>query len=89
MGLRYGNVYVYRLDSHIERMDQSNAVSSITHCNKKIPRKSLNWMLCPVLTSLSAAVPMDPTASGVFCRRMLSMVNSEDVNAIIQAQRHM
>ncbi|KAL2093289.1 hypothetical protein ACEWY4_010601 [Coilia grayii] len=32
---------------------------------------------------------MDPTASGVFCGRMLSMVNSEDVNAIIQAQRHM
>lgn len=32
---------------------------------------------------------MDPTASGVFCNRMLSMVNSEDVNAIIQAQRHM
>ncbi|KAK1167159.1 kxDL motif-containing protein 1-like [Acipenser oxyrinchus oxyrinchus] len=32
---------------------------------------------------------MDPTASGMFCGRMLSMVNSEDVNAIIQAQRHM
>uniref|UniRef100_A0A3B1JAM0 KxDL motif-containing protein 1 n=1 Tax=Astyanax mexicanus TaxID=7994 RepID=A0A3B1JAM0_ASTMX len=32
---------------------------------------------------------MDPTASGIFCNRMLSMVNSEDVNAIIQAQRHM
>ncbi|KPP80072.1 kxDL motif-containing protein 1-like [Scleropages formosus] len=32
---------------------------------------------------------MEPTASGVFCDRMLSMVNSEDVNAIIQAQRHM
>ncbi|XP_028814698.1 kxDL motif-containing protein 1 [Denticeps clupeoides] len=32
---------------------------------------------------------MDPTASGMFCNRMLSMVNSEDVNAIIQAQRHM
>uniref|UniRef100_A0A8C6WPU3 KxDL motif-containing protein 1 n=1 Tax=Neogobius melanostomus TaxID=47308 RepID=A0A8C6WPU3_9GOBI len=32
---------------------------------------------------------MEPTASGVFCNRMLSMVNSEDVNAIIQAQRHM
>ncbi|XP_072291075.1 kxDL motif-containing protein 1 [Eucyclogobius newberryi] len=31
----------------------------------------------------------EPTASGVFCNRMLSMVNSEDVNAIIQAQRHM
>ncbi|XP_059917346.1 kxDL motif-containing protein 1 [Gadus macrocephalus] len=31
----------------------------------------------------------EPTASGVFCDRMLSMVNSEDVNAIIQAQRHM
>ncbi|XP_061750197.1 kxDL motif-containing protein 1 [Nerophis ophidion] len=31
----------------------------------------------------------EPTASGVFCSRMLSMVNSEDVNAIIQAQRHM
>ncbi|KAG9342634.1 hypothetical protein JZ751_016071, partial [Albula glossodonta] len=32
---------------------------------------------------------MEPTASGMFCDRMLSMVNSEDVNAIIQAQRHM
>ncbi|XP_026869688.1 kxDL motif-containing protein 1 [Electrophorus electricus] len=32
---------------------------------------------------------MDQTASGIFCNRMLSMVNSEDVNAIIQAQRHM
>uniref|UniRef100_A0A4W5L2G9 KxDL motif-containing protein 1 n=2 Tax=Hucho hucho TaxID=62062 RepID=A0A4W5L2G9_9TELE len=32
---------------------------------------------------------MEPTASGIFCNRMLSMVNSEDVNAIIQAQRHM
>lgn len=31
----------------------------------------------------------EPTASAVFCNRMLSMVNSEDVNAIIQAQRHM
>uniref|UniRef100_A0A3P8V4M1 KxDL motif-containing protein 1 n=1 Tax=Cynoglossus semilaevis TaxID=244447 RepID=A0A3P8V4M1_CYNSE len=31
----------------------------------------------------------EPTGSGVFCSRMLSMVNSEDVNAIIQAQRHM
>ncbi|XP_061679576.1 kxDL motif-containing protein 1 [Syngnathoides biaculeatus] len=32
---------------------------------------------------------VEPTASGVFCSRMLSMVNAEDVNAIIQAQRHM
>uniref|UniRef100_H3AHU2 KxDL motif-containing protein 1 n=2 Tax=Latimeria chalumnae TaxID=7897 RepID=H3AHU2_LATCH len=32
---------------------------------------------------------MEPTASGMFCGKMLSMVNSEDVNAIIQAQRHM
>ncbi len=32
---------------------------------------------------------MEPTASGIFCNRMLSMVNSEDMNAIIQAQRHM
>lgn len=32
---------------------------------------------------------VEPTASGVFCNRMLSMVNCEDVNAIIQAQRHM
>ncbi|KAJ8382722.1 hypothetical protein SKAU_G00035000 [Synaphobranchus kaupii] len=32
---------------------------------------------------------MEPSASGMFCDRMLSMVNSEDVNAIIQAQRHM
>nr|XP_057931692.1 kxDL motif-containing protein 1 [Doryrhamphus excisus] len=31
----------------------------------------------------------EPKASDVFCNRMLSMVNSEDVNAIIQAQRHM
>lgn len=35
------------------------------------------------------SVIMEPTASGIFCNRMLSMVNSEDVNAIIQAQRHM
>uniref|UniRef100_A0A3Q3WX14 KxDL motif-containing protein 1 n=1 Tax=Mola mola TaxID=94237 RepID=A0A3Q3WX14_MOLML len=34
-------------------------------------------------------IMVEPTASGVFCNRMLSMVNSEDVNAIIQAQRHM
>lgn len=34
-------------------------------------------------------VMAEPTASGVFCNRMLSMVNAEDVNAIIQAQRHM
>ncbi|XP_075759010.1 kxDL motif-containing protein 1 isoform X2 [Pelodiscus sinensis] len=32
---------------------------------------------------------MEPTASGVFCSRMLSMVNSEDVNAIILAQKNM
>ncbi|KAM4707455.1 kxDL motif-containing protein 1 isoform 2-T2 [Discoglossus pictus] len=32
---------------------------------------------------------MEPTASGVFCSRILNMVNSEDVNAIILAQRHM
>ncbi|KAG8454838.1 hypothetical protein GDO86_001162 [Hymenochirus boettgeri] len=32
---------------------------------------------------------MEPTASGVFCNRILNMVNSEDVNAIILAQRHM
>nr|XP_015820231.2 kxDL motif-containing protein 1 [Nothobranchius furzeri] len=32
---------------------------------------------------------VEPTASSVFCNRILSMVNSEDVNAIIQAQRHM
>uniref|UniRef100_A0A3P9CUJ3 KxDL motif-containing protein 1 n=1 Tax=Maylandia zebra TaxID=106582 RepID=A0A3P9CUJ3_9CICH len=32
---------------------------------------------------------VEHTASDVFCNRMLSMVNSEDVNAIIQAQRHM
>lgn len=38
---------------------------------------------------LIKSVTMEPTASGVFCNRMLSMVNSEDVNAIIQAQRHM
>ncbi|XP_029379339.1 kxDL motif-containing protein 1 [Echeneis naucrates] len=31
----------------------------------------------------------ETTAASVFCGRMLSMVNSEDVNAIIQAQRHM
>uniref|UniRef100_A0AAQ4S4L2 KxDL motif-containing protein 1 n=1 Tax=Gasterosteus aculeatus aculeatus TaxID=481459 RepID=A0AAQ4S4L2_GASAC len=34
-------------------------------------------------------IMVEPTASGVFCNRMLRMVNSEDVNAIIQAQRHM
>ncbi|XP_056430429.1 kxDL motif-containing protein 1 isoform X2 [Hyla sarda] len=32
---------------------------------------------------------MEPSASGVFCSRILNMVNSEDVNAIILAQRHM
>ncbi|XP_051893758.1 kxDL motif-containing protein 1 isoform X2 [Pristis pectinata] len=32
---------------------------------------------------------MESSASGVFCSRMLSMVNREDVNAIVQAQRHM
>ncbi|XP_072924552.1 kxDL motif-containing protein 1 [Hemitrygon akajei] len=32
---------------------------------------------------------MEPSAAGVFCSRMLSMVNREDVNAIVQAQRHM
>ncbi|XP_026538958.1 kxDL motif-containing protein 1 [Notechis scutatus] len=32
---------------------------------------------------------MEPTASGVFCSRVLSMVNSEDVNAIILAQKNM
>ncbi|KAE8632151.1 hypothetical protein XENTR_v10001453 [Xenopus tropicalis] len=31
----------------------------------------------------------EATASGVFCSRILNMVNSEDVNAIILAQRHM
>ncbi|XP_005279049.2 kxDL motif-containing protein 1 isoform X2 [Chrysemys picta bellii] len=40
---------------------------------------------------LGAAVysKMEPTASGVFCSRVLSMVNSEDVNAIILAQKNM
>ncbi|XP_015266781.1 PREDICTED: kxDL motif-containing protein 1 [Gekko japonicus] len=32
---------------------------------------------------------MEPSASGVFCSRVLSMVNSEDVNAIILAQKNM
>lgn len=32
---------------------------------------------------------MEQSASGVFCSRMLGMVKSEDVNAIIQAQKHM
>uniref|UniRef100_A0A6J0VAQ9 KxDL motif-containing protein 1 n=1 Tax=Pogona vitticeps TaxID=103695 RepID=A0A6J0VAQ9_9SAUR len=32
---------------------------------------------------------MEPTASGVFCNRVLSMVNSEDINAIILAQKNM
>ncbi|KAM9330104.1 kxDL motif-containing protein 1 [Gastrophryne carolinensis] len=32
---------------------------------------------------------MKPGASEVFCSRILNMVNSEDVNAIILAQRHM
>ncbi|XP_038595977.1 kxDL motif-containing protein 1 isoform X2 [Tachyglossus aculeatus] len=37
------------------------------------------------------AEEMDPptSASGVFCSRVLSMVNSEDVNAIILAQKNM
>ncbi|XP_059494461.1 kxDL motif-containing protein 1 [Stegostoma tigrinum] len=32
---------------------------------------------------------MEASASAVFCSRMLSMVNREDVNAIVQAQKHM
>uniref|UniRef100_UPI00398E35FB kxDL motif-containing protein 1 n=1 Tax=Pristiophorus japonicus TaxID=55135 RepID=UPI00398E35FB len=32
---------------------------------------------------------MEASAAGVFCSRMLSMVNRDDVNAIVQAQRHM
>lgn len=36
-----------------------------------------------------AATGMESSAAGVFCSRMLSMVNREDVNAIVQAQRHM
>ncbi|KYO40344.1 kxDL motif-containing protein 1 [Alligator mississippiensis] len=32
---------------------------------------------------------MEPTASDVFCSRVLSMVNAEDVNAIILAQKNM
>lgn len=32
---------------------------------------------------------MEPTASRVFCGRVLGMVNAEDVNAIIQAQKNM
>ncbi|MEE6488253.1 hypothetical protein FKM82_015167 [Ascaphus truei] len=32
---------------------------------------------------------LEPTASGVFCSRVLNMVNSDDVNAIILTQRHM
>ncbi|XP_069783897.1 kxDL motif-containing protein 1 isoform X2 [Narcine bancroftii] len=32
---------------------------------------------------------METSAAEVFCSRMLSMVNREDVNAIVQAQRHM
>lgn len=38
------------------------------------------------------AVPqaaMEPTASQVFCGRVLGMVNAEDVNAIILAQKNM
>ncbi|NWY05127.1 KXDL1 protein, partial [Nothoprocta ornata] len=32
---------------------------------------------------------MEPSASRVFCSRVLGMVNAEDVNAIIQAQKNM
>ncbi|XP_054856067.1 kxDL motif-containing protein 1-like [Eublepharis macularius] len=32
---------------------------------------------------------MEPSASGVFCSQVLIMVNSEDVNAIILAQKNM
>ncbi|KAG8582314.1 hypothetical protein GDO81_008006 [Engystomops pustulosus] len=32
---------------------------------------------------------MEASASGLFCSRILNMVNCEDVNAIILAQRHM
>lgn len=31
----------------------------------------------------------EPTASQVFCGRVLGMVNAEDVNAIILAQKNM
>ncbi|KAI1230642.1 hypothetical protein IHE44_0010115 [Lamprotornis superbus] len=34
-------------------------------------------------------VTMEPTASQVFCGRVLGMVNAEDVNAIILAQKNM
>lgn len=32
---------------------------------------------------------MEPTAAQVFCGRVLGMVNAEDVNAIILAQKNM
>ncbi|NWJ03912.1 KXDL1 protein, partial [Crypturellus undulatus] len=32
---------------------------------------------------------MEPSASRAFCSRVLAMVNAEDVNAIIQAQKSM
>lgn len=41
----------------------------------------------PLPTVLQAA--MEPTASQVFCGRVLGMVNAEDVNAIILAQKNM
>lgn len=51
---------------------------------------------CPVTPPRPPACPqaaadgaMEPTASDVFCSRVLSMVNAEDVNAIILAQKNM
>ncbi|MGH0150606.1 UNVERIFIED_CONTAM: hypothetical protein FKN15_019614 [Acipenser sinensis] len=48
-----------------------------------------NMQVASPCLSITKKSIMDPTASGMFCGRMLSMVNSEDVNAIIQAQKHM
>lgn len=60
-------------------------------CNAALDAKDLIPSIITVVFSFPVLMLAmeEPTASGVFCNRMLSMVNSEDVNAIIQAQRHM
>lgn len=60
-----------------------SAIEKKTAANTCLP--SLQLSCIPVLILAME----EPTASDIFCNRMLSMVNSEDVNAIIQAQRHM
>ncbi|XP_064424484.1 kxDL motif-containing protein 1 isoform X1 [Latimeria chalumnae] len=74
-------LFVHRIDTV-----QAVIVQASPHCPVNIPQ------LCAAGTASAGKGvqgKMEPTASGMFCGKMLSMVNSEDVNAIIQAQRHM